>query len=232
MELWEACRRFVAKKAFGRSRAGSRVPLDDLIQAGFLAVMDAAERYDPGNENASFFALLDFTLKTRWAEEAGTRTTRRDALRGAYSLDVEIYQDDPDSPTLADAIPDESAALAFMGVDYSDFLVYCRGIIECALETVSETQATAIRLYYLEGFTHEDAALICGNSTGQATQAAVKSGFYLLRRGSFSKRLRECLEAFEDFHNYAAAAHSQGIGGFMRYGMSATEAAALVSVPE
>lgn len=232
MELWEAVRRFVEMKAWDRVRAGSRVPLDDLIQAGFLAVLDAADQYDPDNENASFLTLLGFTLRTRWAAETGTRTTKRDALRNAYSLDVEIYQDDPDGPTLADAIPDESAALAFMGVEYSDFLVYCRGVIDGALETISEAQAKAIRLYYLEGFVQEDVSRICGNSTAQATQAAIKSGFYLLRRGSFSKRLRECLEAFEDYHSYAAAAHSRGVGSFMRYGMSATEAAALVSVPE
>lgn len=57
LELWEAVRRFVEMKARDRARAGSRVPLEDLTQAGFLAVLDAAEQYDPDRENASFLYM-------------------------------------------------------------------------------------------------------------------------------------------------------------------------------
>ena len=54
LELWEAVSRFVEMKARERTRAGSRVPLEDLTQAGFLAVLDAADKYDPDKENTSF----------------------------------------------------------------------------------------------------------------------------------------------------------------------------------
>lgn len=65
LKLWEAVRRFVEMKARERTRAGNRVPFDDLTQAGFLAVLDAANQYDPGRENASFLSLLCFTLQSR-----------------------------------------------------------------------------------------------------------------------------------------------------------------------
>lgn len=62
LELWEAVRRFVEMKARDQARAGSRVPLEDLTQAGFLGVLDGVEQYDLGKENASFLSLLCFTL--------------------------------------------------------------------------------------------------------------------------------------------------------------------------
>lgn len=118
LELWEAVRRFIEMKARERTRAGSRVPFDDLTQAGFLAVLDAADQYDPGRENASFLSLLCFTLQSQWAEEAGTRTTRRDALQYADSTETAAHRDDPDGPTVGELLPDDGAALAFMGVEY------------------------------------------------------------------------------------------------------------------
>lgn len=47
-ELWEAVRRFVELKARDRARVpGCRAQADDLIQSGFLAVLDTAARYEP-----------------------------------------------------------------------------------------------------------------------------------------------------------------------------------------
>lgn len=48
VELWEAVRRFVELKARDRARVpGCRAQADDLIQSGFLAVLDTAARYEP-----------------------------------------------------------------------------------------------------------------------------------------------------------------------------------------
>ena len=50
------------------------------MQAGFLAMLDAVEKFDPERDGGGFLAVLRLTLKTRFAEESGIRTTRRDAL--------------------------------------------------------------------------------------------------------------------------------------------------------
>ena len=74
LKLWEGARRFVAKAAHRWAHnSNGRTPHGDLMQAGFLAVLDAAERFDPEREDGSFLSVLRLTLKTRFAEESGIR---------------------------------------------------------------------------------------------------------------------------------------------------------------
>lgn len=227
LELWEAVRRFVEMKARERARAGGRVPLEDLTQDGFLAVLDAAEQYDPGKENAAFLSLLSLTLRKRWAEEAGTRSTRRDALQYSDSLDAPAVAGDEDSAPAVDLIADEGAALAFTGVEYLDFLDYCRRMIAAALDTLPPVQGALLRLHYLEGRSLEDAAPLCGLSCKQAASDTEFRALLRLERGKYRRELRDCLEAFEDFREYQEAA---GRETWKRTGLSRTEAGALVNV--
>lgn len=225
LKLWEAVRRFVEMKARERTRAGGRVSFDDLTQAGFLAVLDAADQYDPGRENASFLSLLCFTLRSRWAEEAGTRTTRRDALQYADSTETAAYQDDPGGPTVGELLLDSGAALAFIGVEYADFLDYCRRLIGAALDTLPAEYAALLRLHYLKGRTLEEAAPLCGLSCKQAAGDTEYRALLRLERGPYRRELRECLEAFEDFREYQTAVSCET---WKRTGLSRTEAAALI----
>ena len=227
LELWKAVRRFVEMKAGDRARAGSRVPLEDLTQAGFLAVLDAAEQYDPGKENASFLSLLCFTLRNRWADEAGTRSTRRDALQYADSLDAPAVAGDEDSDHAVNLLPDDGAALAFVGVEYADFLDHCRRVIAAALDTLPPAQGAILRLHYLVGRSLEDAAPLCGLSCKQAASDTEYRALLRLERGKYRRELRDCLEAFEDFWEYRMAAKCET---WKRTGISRTEAAALVNV--
>lgn len=226
LELWEAVRRFVEMKARERARAGSRVPLEDLTQAGFLAVLDAAEQYDPDRGNASFLSLLSLKLWKRWDEEAGTRTTRRDALQYAESLDAPAVAGDEDSAPAVDLIADEGAALAFTGVEYLDFLDYCRRVIATALDTLPAAQSAVLRLHYLEGRSLEAAAPLCGLSCKQAASDTEFRALLRLERGKYRRELRDCLESFEDFREYQTAAKCET---WKRTGLSRTEAA-LVNV--
>lgn len=228
LKLWEAVRRFVEVKARDRAKLhGCRIPLDDLRQVGFLAVLDAANKYDSGKENASFPSLLCFTLRTRWAEESGTRSTRRDALQYADSLDAPSMSWDEDSAPAVDMIADEGAALAFAGVEYLDFLDYCRRLIAVALDTLPPAQGALLRLHYLEGRSLEDAATLCGLSCKQAASDTEFRALLRLERGQYRRELRDCLEAFEDFREYQTAAKCET---WKQTGLSRTEAAALVSV--
>ena len=227
LELWEAVRRFVEMKARDRARAGGRVPLEDLTQAGFLAVLDATDKYDPGKENASFLSLLSLKLWKRWDEEAGTRSTRRDALQYADSLDAPAVAGDEDSDPAVDLLPDDGAALAFMGVEYADFFGYCRRVIAAALDTLPPTQGALLRLHYLEGRSLEAAAPLCGLSCKQAASDTEFRALLHLERGKYRRELRDCLEAFEDFQKYQTAAKCET---WRHTGLSRTEAAALVNV--
>ena len=229
LELWEAVGRFVELKARDRARVpGCRAQADDLIQAGFLAVLDTAARYEPG-EGKNFLHALAFSLRKAFAAEEGTRSTRRDALQYADSTEAAAYQDDPEGPTMGELLPDDGAALAFIGVEYADFLDYCRREIGAALNTLPPEYAALLRLHYLEGRTLEEAAPMCGFASKQTASDAEKRARRRLERGSHRRELRDCLEAFNDFREYQEAAGRET----WRYtGLSRTEAAALVKTGE
>ena len=228
LELWEAVGRFVELKARDRARVpGCRAQADDLTQAGFLAVLDTAARYEPG-EGKNFLQALAFSLRKAFAVEEGTRSTRRDALQYADSTEA-AYQDDPEGPTMGELLPDDGAALAFIGVEYADFLDYCRREIGAALDTLPPEYAALLRLHYLEGRTLEEAAPLCGFASKQTASDAEKRARRRLERGSHRRELRDCLEAFNDFREYQDAAGRET----WRYtGLSRTEAAALVKTGE
>lgn len=87
-------------KARDRARVPDcRAQADDLIQAGFLAVLDVAVKYEPG-EGKNFLQALSFSLRKAFAAEEGARSTRRDALQYADSTETAVYKDDPEGPTV------------------------------------------------------------------------------------------------------------------------------------
>ena len=227
LKLWEAVRRFVEMKArrWVNNAMFCRVEVCDLTQAGFLAVLETAERFEPG-QGYGFLHALGYALKKAFAEATGTRSTKRDAVQYAESIDATANPNDPDGLTLSELIPDEGAALAFVGVEYADFLSYCRGMIGAALDSLTPAQARIIRLRYLRGMTLEAVAQICGLSSRQAASEAEERGLYDMWRGKYRRELRDCLTAFEDFRQYGEAARSDT---WSRTGLSRTEAEALVN---
>ncbi len=227
LELWEAVRRFVVMLARRRAAApGCRTMVEDLTQAGFLAVITTADQYEPGAGH-SFIQALSFSLRKAFAEESGTRSTKRDALQYADSTETAAYRDDPEGPTVGELLPDDSAALAFMGVEYVDFLEYCRREIRAALDTLPPEYAALLRLHYLEGKTLEEAAALCGLSSKQAASEAKYRALQRLEHGRRRRELRECLVAFDDFREYQEAAKRDT---WAKTGLSRTEAAALVKI--
>ena len=224
LELWEAVRRFVEVKAKDCAHR-CRVPLDDLRQDGFLAVLDAVELYDTERERVSFMALLSLTLRKRFSEEVGVRSSKRDALRYADSIDGPVFPNEPDGPTVGESLADDGAALAFSGVEYADFLHYCRRMIGAALDTLTDAQAAILRLHYLEGLSLEAAAPLCGLSSKQTASETEQRALSHLERGRYRRELRECLTAFDDFRAYGEAAQRDT---WSRTGISRTEAAAIV----
>lgn len=224
LRLWEGVRRFVSKSAHRwASNSNGRTPHEDLMQAGFLAMLDAVERFDPERENSSFLSVLRLTLKTRFAEESGIRTSKRDALSYAGSADAPAYGEE-DSPPVAETVPDQSASLAFMGAEYRDFLHYCRNVIGAALDSLTPAQADIVRLRYLDGLMLDEVAELRGLSSKQAVNETEERAIDRLARGRYRRELRECLNAFKDFRAVRDAARAD------LWAASRTEAAALANI--
>ena len=197
LKLWEGSRRVIAKYAYKWARGfGERVLHEDLMQTGFLALLDAVEKFNSTREDSSFLSVLRLALKTHFSEECCVRTTKRDALQFAESSETPTYED---GPTVADTVPDARASLAFIGVEYREFMRYCRGIISTALKTVMDQQAIILRLHYLDGMTLEDITEMRGLSSKQAASETEERALNRLACGKYRRELRECLDTLEDF---------------------------------
>ena len=92
--LWEQNRGLIYIKARRmmsviRTCRRADIDMDDLMQAGFLGLSAAVERFDPSIGN-KFLTVLDMTLQTAFANETGYRTMkqRNDPLNIAVSLDA------------------------------------------------------------------------------------------------------------------------------------------------
>lgn len=136
------------------------------------------------------------------------------------------HRDDPEGETVGDLLPDDGAALAFMGVEYADFLDYCRREIRAALDTLPPEYAALLRLHYLEGRTLETVAPLCGFSSKQTASEAEERALRRLERGKHRRELWECLVAFDDFRVYQEAAKRDT---WAKTGLSRTEAVALAN---
>lgn len=75
--------------------------VDDLRQSGWLALCDAVEKFDP--DRGAFLTALSFALKQQFASLCGVRSTKRDALSSAVSLDRPAFSDNPDGERPAPA---------------------------------------------------------------------------------------------------------------------------------
>ena len=140
--LWLACRQYVMRQARRWYRAfdGRRgVALEDLEQAGFLALVKAVETWKL--ESSAFSTWLTFHLKSAFAEAYRVRTNHelKDPLNDAASLDVPPADTDEDC-ILRDIIPDVAAARTFEAVEQQEL---CEAV-QNALTKLPEEQQAAI----------------------------------------------------------------------------------------
>ena len=116
VELCYQVRRLVCKSAARWAGLGGTT-VEDLTQAGFIAVMRAVDSYDP-SRGTKFSTYLFQCLRAEFSVATGqhTKRARLDPLQSAVSLDAPLTDDD-DSDTFADLIPDPAAEAAIEGAD-------------------------------------------------------------------------------------------------------------------
>ena len=179
LELWQAVERFAKKQALRWCRAWEGrggVVLDDLMQASFLALLDALGSWKP--DGGSFIGWYAMRLKTAFAAVYGQRTERerRDALQSAISLETPL-EDSNEELTVADTVPDPAAELAFDDVAAADMACRLHDALENALSTLPQEQADALRMKYFEGL--------------QADAKTCQKGLRALRHPSISRELKQ-----------------------------------------
>ncbi len=122
LALWENVRRFAWKQANRWAAVGIQagVTTEDLLQVAFLALLDAVQRWKPGEYH--FITIYGTALKAAFSEACGLRTQRaqRDPLRRAVSLDAPADTSDEDNSDLGELVPDPAASAAFEDVERRD----------------------------------------------------------------------------------------------------------------
>ena len=169
VELWHQVQRMVYKQAARWAGVGGTT-LEDLEQAGFIAVLRAVDTYDP--TKAKFSTHLFQRLRAEFSAATGYNSKRSwfDPLQNAGSLDAPLTDDD-DSDTFAD-LPDPAAAAEMGNAEV-------RIGVAAILAELPEDQQRAVRGKYWHDLTVDKKTL----------NAAMKR----LRHPDCSKRLRAYL---------------------------------------
>lgn len=189
--LWAQVERFVfsymaklANSPSGRvcmERAG--LALDDLLQEGFLAVADAAKRYNP-ERGAGFLTLLGYLLKLYFVKAIGMRTqrNRRDPLLSADRMERPLG-DDGEGACLADVIPDPTDRI--QAAEKRIFDRQLHDALENCLHTLPEEFSDTLRRRYYQRQTLEQIADFYGISTETARQHTRRALLQMRRKHRF-----------------------------------------------
>ena len=159
MDLWHQVKRLVMKKAYRMYRIAQwrGVTMDDLMQAGFLAMLSAIQYYDG---DCAFSTVLCNRMKTEFANATGylTKTAREDPFWEATTLDAPVSDEDPEGATLGDFITDPEAMQALPDSEQGQL----RDALEREMARLTEEQQTVIRLQYWYGYDLAQIAHITG----------------------------------------------------------------------
>lgn len=217
-DLWEQVRRFVAQQARRRFQATAGfggVEIDDLIQSGYLAMVDAVGRFDPAAE-CSFLTVLDFCLKTAFAAAGGYRTSKRDMLDNCLELDAPTGEDQ--DGTLLDTI--RAPGDPYSATEERIYRQQLHDTLERAISDLPPKEADTIRRYYWDGQTLDQICIEAGR-TREAVRQWRDHGLKRLKE----QRRQNGLDQFVDERmNYY---RGNGLAIFSRTLTSSTEQKAL-----
>jgi len=173
LPLWDAVRRLVCfwanrytQHAHNLDDQGTRLyDVDDLIQAGYLALHDAIATHDP--ERGEFIPYFHFYVRSRFAEVAGRRGTKRRPEVYVSSLDEPIGGDA--DVVLVDTVADPAADFADGLIDREALRQDCAAVM-VEVGKLPDDQRRALLLTGKDGFTFSAAAEVMGVSPEDVRQ--------------------------------------------------------------
>ena len=219
-ELWEQVKGLVAWKARHIMTAldlrGSPcgVELEDLMQSGYIAMVEAVHYYNP-ESGAAFSTCLINRLKTAFAEATGYHTKRgqNEPLNNSFSLDKTV-DDESDGTPFGEFVPDPKAAATMLNIEEKLWREQLHEALEAALAALPEKYADVMRLRHYQGLTLADVGQI-QRTTPERIRQMENKAIRQLRKLSIACHLRP----FYDFDFYCGT----GLGAFQHTGMSIQE---------
>lgn len=214
-ELWEQTEKFVAMKARKQARAlegFGGVDAEDLYQSGYLALVVAADTYNP-TAGRSFIGWLTLTLKTAFAEAGGYQSRKQihDPLHRAGSLNAPASEDS--DTTIVELIADPGAAQDFQDAEDRLYLEQLHNALEKALDELPDRQGDTLRRRFYQNRSLEEIAAAEGIS-GEAVRQWQMKGLQALRQ---QKELQQFVEDHTPYYLHV------GVSEFQRTHESAVE---------
>lgn len=211
--LWEAVRGLAAWRAKQMLTAleGKRgVVMDDFMQEGFLALVDAVQTFDPA-AGALFSTWYGVHLRKRYVELVGFHTDKQrlDPIHEATSLDAPISDEDGD--TWSEVVADPHGEDGMMNTEERLWREQLRDTVSMVTQDLPEDQQEILYRRFWLGQTYAEA----GDGDAGVARNAESKALRRLRRPDKSKHLRP----FVDFNFYAGT----GLGSFRSSGLSVQE---------
>ena len=175
------------------------VDVEDLVQCGYIALADAVERFRPDG-GYGFLSYLDNCLKTAFAECCGYRTSKRNPLDAADSLDVPISEDTETTrgDLLADPVDQYKDAERRIWLEQLD-----QAVGAAMTDLPAELQDT-LRRYFWKGQTLEEIAKDVGESKN-AIQKRQTKGLQQIRRNLHRYGLDQFVEERTPYYAHVSA---------------------------
>lgn len=216
--LWEQVRRFIyreARRRYFATEGLGGVEVEDLVQSGYIALVEAVAYFQP-DEGYTFLTYLGKRLKSAFAEAGGYRTSKRDPLNDADSLDVPIGEDydTTKGDMLADPVDQYEDA------ERRIWLEQLQEKVGAAMEKLPPEWREVLRRYYWDGQTLEEISAAIGIHKSNVDNRRHK-GLRQLRRNVHRSGLDQFVEERTPF--YARV----GVGSFNTTHTSAVELAVI-----
>lgn len=194
--------------------------VDDLFNGcGYPAMCAAVEAFDP--ERGNFSTLFHFYFMREARGLLGWRSTKRDAMCGAVSLNQPLSEDEGGGE-LQDTIVDPTDA--YTDTERLIWLSQLRGTMQSALDGLPAQAADVICEHYYEQRTLKEIGQSHGMSAERARRIETKA-FRCLRGSRKGGELAHFL--YTDGDVRAAGLYGSGLAAFRRTGERATECTAL-----
>lgn len=223
-QLWEQVRRFIASRA---ARYLTAMPyhhgaeLEDLIQSGYFAVLQAVKYYDT-EKDFKFLTFLNQTIKTAFSETTGTRSRKRNPLNNSVSLD-EPFAGNEDFTRLSTLSDSTTLQLEEIAIE-DEYTRQLRGTLEQALSILSDDTKELLELHYYFGVNLRQIAGLRGISAAALAQREYDA-FSAIRRSNCGKKLLTFLHWYSD-NPYSGT----GYCSWKKGGMSVAERFLLESI--
>ena len=221
--LWERVEKLVtllAGRYYARSQvtcARSGVEIEDLIQAGYFAMMDAVASFS-AESGYKLTTYLNRHLLNQWTQMLGVKHGREkfDPLNRCISLESPIAGENKET-ALGDVIPDKAAEQAIESSFERVYAQQLHDVLESCLDTLKPTEADTIRGRFYRGETLKQIADRQG-CTFQYIRIQEANALRGLGRGANLRKLKAWREDIIDQYAYKT-----GFGMFRQMGASSVE---------